>query len=90
MYIKARKLFNKTTKDGVIILSQDEDEIFALNETAASIWKFVGSRPKTSVEDIVDMFKKEYILDQKDLENCKKDCVNIIKDNPELFEILKD
>jgi hypothetical protein len=90
MIVKAKKLFNKATKDGVIILSDNEEDIFSLNETAASIWKFVGSRHETSMDDIVDMLMKEYIFDKKDLENCRKDCLSIIKSNPELFEILKD
>lgn len=88
MYVRSRKLFSKDTKEGVIMLSRDESEIFTLNETAARIWKFVASRPKSSVEDILNMLKENYSLGGEDIENCEKDCLEIIKENPDLFEIL--
>ena len=89
MKIRAKNLFSKETRDGLIMLNQEEDEIFVLNETASRLWNLCASKDKMSIDDILDIFKKEYSINGKELEGCRKDCVSIIKQNPELFEILK-
>jgi hypothetical protein len=89
MYIKARKgLFGKESDGGMVVLSKDETEIFKLNKTASLIWKLCSTGPKVAIDDIVCGIQKEFILAEDDVETCKKDCLSVVKKNPELFEII--
>ena len=91
MYIKIRKgLFSKETRDGLLVLSQDEKEIFILNDTASMIWRLCSSHPKIDIEEVLSNVEKEYDLKAKDLKNYKKDCRSFVKQNPELFEFFEN
>lgn len=86
MYIKAKKgLFNKETNEGMALLSQDESKMFILNNTASRIWKFCSS--EKSIEDITSFLSEQYEITNKDLKTLKKECLSLIRKNPDLFEI---
>jgi hypothetical protein len=88
-YIKARKgLFYKENEDGIVVLSKNEKEIFMLNKTASLIWKLCFTGSRVSMEDIISGIQKEFIIGKDSVDRCKKDCMLIIKKNPELFEII--
>ncbi|MBU4312558.1 MAG: PqqD family protein [Candidatus Omnitrophica bacterium] len=88
MFIKAQDgLFARETENGLVVLNKNESKIFMLNKTAASIWKICSSGSMISADKILPELEKEYVMDRKDLERCRKTCVAIIKENSELFEI---
>jgi hypothetical protein len=89
MYIKAKKgLFSKETEDGLAALSKDEKKMFILNATACSIWKMCSS--KMSIDDISLKLSEEYKIKDINPKDLKKDCIAIVKQNPDLFEIVRD
>lgn len=89
MHIKAKKgAFSKETEDGLATLSKDEKRMFILNSTARSIWKMCSS--KMSIDDVLLKLSEEYNIKDTGLEDLKKDCIAIVKQNPDLFEIICD
>ncbi len=89
MYIKVRRgLFGKESGEGMVVLSKDETEIFKLNKTASLIWKLCSIGPKVAIDDIVCGIQEEFIVEKDDIEQCKNDCLSVVKKNPELFEIV--
>jgi len=91
MYIKAKKgLFSKKVNNGLVILSQDEDKIFILNETASKIWDLSCLNSKVSLDDILSGLEKEYTIKKSDLKTYERECMSIVKKNSELFDIFEN
>jgi len=87
MYIRAKKeLFNQRADNCLAILSQDEERIFILNETASKLWNLSFS--KISIEELAARLKEECTFEKKDLKSYRQECLTVIKQNPELFEVL--
>ena len=88
MYIKSHKdWFSKETDDGLAVLNPEGDKIFTLNRTASYIWKRACSGSKVSIDDILEGMKKEFTVREKDLKKYRKECMDIVRKNPELFDV---
>jgi len=87
MRIMTKKgLFSKETKNGLVVLSRDESGMFILNNTALIIWKACAR--KSTIDEILSNVSSECEMREEDLRGFKKECMAIVKKNPELFEIL--
>jgi len=87
-YIKAHKdWFSKETDDGLAVLNPEGDKIFTLNKTASYIWKRACSGSKVSIDNILEGMKKEFTIKENDLKKYRKECIDIVRKNPELFDV---